>query len=146
MTITQWVTDEISFAGSIKKLHNNIRLKKDEMWKRNKVQHWWWSIVNDTIRDGTHSLTTSSHWTQHLASDCCRFVGLLYVFLFSMCVSRSVFSIEEEDHDHSSQSGSSFLVIPSARIQTRPEQLTRTWTIERKRIFFPSTRIQSSSL
>lgn len=44
------------------------------MWERNKVQHLWWSIVDNTIRDGTHSLTTSSHWTQHLASDCYKFV------------------------------------------------------------------------
>lgn len=138
MTVTQRISDESLFRGSIKKRHNNIRLKNKNKKKtrreqtRNKVQHWRWSIIDYTIRDSTHSLTTSSHWTQHGASDCCRFVIVRLFFFLSMCVSRSVCSIEEEDHDHSSQSGSSFfLVIPSVRIQTLPEHLTRTWTIER---------------
>lgn len=62
--------------------------------KRDKV------IIDYTIQDSTHSLTTSSHWTQHVASDCCRFMIVrcfLFIYLFYVCLSRSVCSIEEED-------------------------------------------------
>lgn len=91
MTVTQRISDESLFRGSIKKRHNNIRLKNKNKKKtrreqtRNKVQHWRWSIIDYTIRDSTHSLTTSSHWTQHGASDCCRFV-IVRLFFFFPCV------------------------------------------------------------
>lgn len=147
MTVTQRISDESLFRGSIKKRHNNIRLKNKNKKKtrreqtRNKVQHWRWSIIDYTIRDSTHSLTTSSHWTQHGASDCCRFVIVRLFFFLSMCVSRSVCSIKEEDHDHSSQSGSSFFFSYSfcenPNTPRAPHENLDHWkTMERGFLFF----------
>lgn len=138
MTVTQRISDESLFRGSIKKRHNNIRLKNKNKKKtrreqtRNKVQHWRWSIIDYTIRDSTHSLTTSSHWTQHGASDCYRFV-IVRLFFFFPCVypEVSVPSKRKTTIIQVNQEAVFFLVIPSVRIQTLPEHLTRTWTIER---------------
>lgn len=97
MTVTQRISDESLFRGSIKKRHNNIRLKNKNKKKtrreqtRNKVQHWRWSIIDYTIRDSTHSLTTSSHWTQHGASDCYRFVIVRLFFSFHVCIQKCLF-------------------------------------------------------
>lgn len=67
-----------------------------------------------------------------------------FFFSFHVCIQKCLFHRRGRPRSFKSIRKQFFLVIPSVRIQTLPEHLTGTWTIERKRIFiFPCTRIQT---
>lgn len=135
---TQRISDESSFRGSIKKRHNNIRLKNKNKKKQEENKQGTKSSTDDEASSTTRYETAHIPWphratehnTEHLIV-----VGswLLDFFFFFPCVypEVSVPSKRKTTIIQVNQEAVFFLVIPSVRIQTLPEHLTRTWTIER---------------